>query len=139
MKRVADIIVHEVETCRPTETLSAAAQRLWMGRSGILPVVVDGTHGRQMVGTLSDRDVFTAAHTHCRPLHAIRVMNAMARNPWTCRLDDLVQLAVDRMRQQDLDRLPVLDERGHLAGMVLLADAIPALSPEDPGGKRVAA
>jgi len=139
MKRVADIVVRQVETCRPTETLSAAAQRLWMSRSGILPVVVDDGHGPQMVGSLSDRDVFTAAHTHCRPLHAIRVLNAMARNPWTCRLDDAIQLALDRMRQQDLDRLPVLDERGRLAGLVLLVDAVRALSPEGPGGKRVAA
>ena len=59
--KVEDLMTRSVGTCRPTDTLSSAAQLMWERDCGCVPVVSDDGSNR-VVGMLTDRDICMAAH-----------------------------------------------------------------------------
>jgi CBS domain-containing protein len=123
MMRVEQIMTRNVRTCRPGDALSTAAQMMWEGDCGCVPVVdADDGEGR-VVGIITDRDICMAGYTQGRPLSALRVDSAMARQVRSCRPTDSVGEALNMLRQHQIRRLPVVDNGDHLVGMLSLADA----------------
>lgn len=106
-------------TCRPADSLHDAAQRLWSEDCGSLPVV-DGRN--RLVGIITDRDIAMAAYLRNRRLAEVRVADSMSRQVTTCGPTDTVDVAMQRMSETRVRRLPVCDEEGMLLGMLSLAD-----------------
>jgi CBS domain-containing protein len=121
--RVQEVMARDPKTCRANDTLVAAARILWDHDCGCVPVVDD--QGRP-VGIVTDRDACMAAYTRGRRLDEIAVHGAMARTLFTCRADDGLAQAVALMQQKQVRRLPVVDERGRLCGVLSIADALRA-------------
>lgn len=117
--RVEDIMTHEVQSCRPDETLEHAAQLMWDGDFGVVPIV-DGE--RRVVGMLTDRDICMSAYLQGLPLARILVSSAASRGAFSIRRDDPVTAAEAEMRVHRVRRLPVVDDAGHLVGIVALHD-----------------
>ncbi|HEX6638515.1 MAG TPA: CBS domain-containing protein [Steroidobacteraceae bacterium] len=126
-----DVCQRHVVTVRRHEELSTAA---WMMRErhvGCL-VVVDpmGTHGGwRPVGLLSDRDIVTNVFAReCDPRSMV-VEEVMARHPvlvsGSCGIDEVLQ----RMRAAGVHRVPVVDERGCLTGILTRDDIFEHLAP----------
>lgn len=105
--------------CRVDDTLNTAAHLMWEHDCGVMPVM--GNDDR-IVGIVTDRDICMAAYTQGRPLHAIPVHAAMAKEVSTCRPDDSVEDAEHLMGEKQIRRLPVLDNAGQLVGMLSLGD-----------------
>src|SRR5262249_2141909 len=78
---VSQMMSRNVETCRPKDSLALAAGKMWDRDVGCLPVVDE--EGR-VVGTVTDRDICMAAYTQGRPLDAMCVESAMAKNTFSC-------------------------------------------------------
>jgi CBS domain-containing protein len=92
---------------------------MWEGDCGCVPVVdQDG----RVVGMLTDRDVCMAAYTQGKPLTDVRVESAMAKQVHSCRPDDAVATAERTMRERQVRRLPVIDAKGRLVGLLSLND-----------------
>jgi CBS-domain-containing membrane protein len=108
-----------VVTCDAEDTLAAAARRMWDGDCGCLPVVDAHCH---VVGMVTDRDVCMAAYTTGKPLSELRVAAVMARSVASTRPDDSLQDAERTMRQHAVRRLPVLDERARVIGILSCND-----------------
>ncbi len=159
---VHDVMTRSVHTVRPTDTVFEAVGRMiQMGVSG-LPVV----SGRKLVGVITQNDVgrLLAERTHLTPLgtvleiataraaddpsgplgrHALelrglKVRSAMTPDPVTIAATASVGAAVDRMETEQVKRLPVLDDRGRLVGIVTRRDLLRTLeegrrSPRPPG------
>ena len=106
-------------TCRPGDPLQAAARLMWERDCGAVPVVDNARH---VVGVITDRDICMAAYTQGKPLSAIPVSSAMARQVISCHGEDDVRLAEDLMRDYQVRRLPVLNTDGQLVGMLSLND-----------------
>jgi CBS domain-containing protein len=124
--KVHDIMTTAPETCRPTTNLASAVEQLWRADCGALPVADDaGT----LVGIITDRDICVALGTRNRPASTIPVGEVMRRSVEACHADDDVDLALDRMRNRRVRRLPVLDDDGKLAGIVSLNDIVRATGP----------
>ena len=126
--KAADIMTTEVATCRTTETVNRAAQLMWEGRCGCVPVV---DHMETVVGMLTDRDVCMASYTQGKALSDIPVTAAMTRMGVTCypstSVDDIREMmAVHRIR-----RVPVVDGDGRLMGLVSLTDIARAAATWD--------
>jgi len=68
------------------------------------------------VAMITDRDVCMAAYTTGRPLTALHVYDAMSRELHTCEPGDSVADAEAIMRENQVRRLPVVDDAGNLAG-----------------------
>jgi CBS domain-containing protein len=117
--KVEQIMNRAVKSCRPLDSLSAAAQIMWDEPCGAVPVVDD--QGKP-VGFLTDRDVCMAAYTQGKPLEQLRVESAMARKVVSCAAEDDLSAAAGLMRQNGTRRLPVIDKNGALVGLLSLDD-----------------
>jgi CBS domain-containing protein len=117
--RVQDFMSHDVRTIRPNDTLAAAAQAMWDRDCGALPVV---DAEERVVGMLTDRDACMAGLMAGKPLTEIPVERAMSKRLVSCRPDDTVKTAEASMRQHQIRRLPVLDDRSRLVGILSLND-----------------
>jgi CBS-domain-containing membrane protein len=112
-------MTQSVRTCSPQDTLDVAARAMWEGDCGTVPVVDDS---RRVVGMLTDRDICMAAYTQGKPLAAIPVASAMAKQVVSCRPDDELLIAERAMQKARVRRLPVVDAKGRLAGILSLND-----------------
>ena len=123
---VRDIMTTSPETCRPTTNLASAVERLWRADCGVLPVTADDA---TVVGIITDRDICIALGTRNRSAATILVDSVMRRPVETCRADEDVNVALDRMKARRVRRLPVLDDQGKLAGILSLNDIVLAAGP----------
>ncbi len=124
-KTVADVMTPAPRTCRRNDSLVAAAKILWEQDCGAVPVVDDG--GR-VVGMITDRDCLMAAFTRGRKLEDLSVQSAMAHMVFSVRTTDTVDVALRRMTEHAVRRLPAVDEHARIAGIVSFADLCQAKS-----------
>jgi CBS domain-containing protein len=116
---VREVMTAPVHAIGAEDTLNVAARLMRDFALGCLPVVAaDGT----LVGILTDRDIALAAHEYGEALWKLRVDASMHRPVFTCRADDGVEVALRRMREHRLRRLPVVDDALKPIGMVSLDD-----------------
>jgi CBS domain-containing protein len=122
MIKVEQLMTRNVQTCCPADPLDAAAEIMWKRDCGCVPVVEQEDGAARVVGMITDRDICMAAYTQGRPLSQVKVESAMARNVRSCRFTDSIGTALKILQQNQLHRLPVLDQNDHLVGMLCLAD-----------------
>jgi CBS domain-containing protein len=117
--QVEELMTKDVRACGPDDSLHRAAQTMWEGDLGAVPVV---DAGGRVIGIITDRDICMAAYLRGGPLTAHRVGDVMARNVHVCGADDSVDDALAIMRKHQVRRLPVV--RGEqLVGILSLNDA----------------
>jgi CBS domain-containing protein len=116
--RAQELMTTNVLTCQEGESLERAAQLMWEGDVGAIPVV---DADKRVIGMITDRDICMAAYTQGCGLAAPSVGSAMSWQPHTCKPGDGVALVEEAMRRHQVRRLPVVDE-GRLVGMLSLND-----------------
>jgi len=116
---VADVMTRNAAHIRWNETCGAAVQLMWDRDCGALPVIDDEG---SVVGMITDRDVCISAWLQERPPQEIFVSEAMSSDVQYCSAADSIATAEELMRVKQVRRLPVLDGRRHLEGIVSLAD-----------------
>jgi CBS domain-containing protein len=121
--RVEKIMSHQVSTCQPHDSLEHAASLMWSSDCGSLPVITTNG-GREVRGIITDRDICMAALFQHKPLRELRVEDAMAKQVITCRASDSIEDAGRTMEQEQIRRLPVLDNDGGLMGIISMADIV---------------
>jgi len=131
--RVEQLMSKDVSSCDAEDLLNEAAAIMWERDCGGVPVVARSSEGR-VVAMITDRDVCMAAYTTGRPLAALRVCDAMSRELHTCKPGDPAADAEAIMRDNQVRRLPVVDDAGNLAGILSIADL--ARAAESQRGKR---
>lgn len=120
---VEDVMSREPRTVRVGDRLDAAARVMWEQDCGFVPVV-DGNG--TLVGVVTDRDLCMASYTQGRALGELPVLAAMARAVRTCRADDPVAAAMSTMQEIRVHRLPVVDARGSVVGVLAMNDLVRA-------------
>jgi CBS domain-containing protein len=132
---IEPIMSRQVQHCRPDHTLDYAAARMWEHDCGCLPVcTADGDNEPRVIGMLTDRDVCMAALFQGRPLHELKVADAMSRDIRVSKLDDRPEDVELLMREQRIRRVPVTDDAGTLVGIVSLADFARAATRDTAAG-----
>ena len=118
---VNELMSRELRAVRIGARLDAAARVLWDGDCGLAPVG-DGV----VIGVLTDRDLCMASYTQGRSLGEIPVAAVMAREVRTCRAEDTLASALATMQEAQVRRLPVVDARGVLVGVLSCNDLVRA-------------
>lgn len=117
--KVREIMSSPAITCAEIEPLGFAARLMWENDIGFLPVLAaDGA----LAGVITDRDGFVSAYFTGQPLWSIPVKNAMSSRVASVAADAPVDEAEQIMSEFQVHRLPVLDEKGALAGVVSIND-----------------
>lgn len=106
-------------TCRPEHSLARAAQLLWENDLGALPVV---DAEQKLVGMITDRDLCMASFTRGCSLGDHTVESAMARQVYTLDIKASIKKAHELFRKHQLRRLPVVDAKAALVGMLTVQD-----------------
>ncbi len=117
--KAEDWMTHEVDTCHPETSMSEAAQMMWKGDYGILPVV---DHAGGVVGMITDRDICMGASFQGRALGDMKVADSMSREVFACRTSDPIEQVIRRMGDGRVRRIPVLDDEGRAVGILSLND-----------------
>lgn len=125
--QVHDICTHEVVSISPTASVVEAARLMRTRHVGVLVVVEQPNGERIPVGVLTDRDIVLEVVAPEAPCARLRVDDVMTREPATCGEDELVLDAVARMRLFGVRRLPVINPKGGLCGLLSLDDIYGAL------------
>ena len=119
--KVADSMTRDARACTVHDSLNAAARVMWENDCGCVPIV--DSQGR-LVGIVTDRDICMAAYTQGVPLEAIAVERVMAARVISCSRTDDLDTAHRLMRKHEIHRLPVVDSRGRLTGILSLSDVV---------------
>ncbi|MBL8748353.1 MAG: CBS domain-containing protein [Planctomycetes bacterium] len=122
---VNELMSREARVVRIGDRLDAVARVLWDHDCGAVPVVDDRG---AVVGVVTDRDVCMAAYTQGRALGEIPVDASMARAVRTCRPEDAAAAAMATMQEHQVHRLPVVDGKGALVGMLSTNDLVRAVA-----------
>jgi len=112
-----------VATITQTATLREAIDQLTERRIGALVVSGDG---KAIEGIISERDIVRAAATSGPAALDGSVGSVMSIDVVTCSAGDGVDRLMALMTERRIRHLPVVDERGHLAGIVSIGDVVKA-------------
>ena len=116
---IKEIMSQPIVTAPTGSTLDTVARLMWEFDCGIVPIV--GDEGL-LSGVITDRDICMAAYTKGKPLSAIPVTSAMAKQVFACHTTDTIQTAEHLMRDNQIRRVPVLDKENRPVGIVAIND-----------------
>jgi CBS domain-containing protein len=106
--------------CTPNDTVQEAARLMRECDCGCIPVVEDKESNR-LVGVITDRDIACRCTAEGKGSNT-PVREAMSRDPNSCGPDDDIG-AVERIMAEDqVRRVPVIDDRGRCIGIIAQAD-----------------
>ena len=118
---VREVTTRDVQTCSPDTDLATVAKVMWDCDCGVVPIV---NEERNVVGMVTDRDIFIAAATRAARPSDLQARNVMSEAVATCRADDDTNAALKTMKERRVRRLPVLDAEGRLAGILSMNDLV---------------
>ena len=113
--RVDDEQVHRVGPDVQGTEPHAVAEKVQLGN---LPF------GVKVGEELGYRDIALRVVGEGRDPNSVRVSDVMSTNVRTCREDDSVDDVMDVMGKEQVRRVPIVDERGSLVGIVAQADVV---------------
>jgi len=128
--KASEIMTSNPVCVTPETPLSEAAKVMKDKDVGMLPVV-DADGSRKVVGVITDRDI-TVRHVAAGHTSAdCTVREAMSRKTTTCPKNADVDDVMKVMGAEQLRRIPVVDERSNLVGVISQADIVLRLDDAD--------
>lgn len=123
--KVIDMAVHEVATITADQTICQCAQRMRLDHVGSLVVVDDN---QTPLGMITDRDIAIEVVAKNLNPTALTVKDVMTAPVVTASPDESMVVALARMREFGVRRLPIVDEAGKLAGVISNSNLVEELS-----------
>ena len=125
--KVKDVMTKPVESCTRSTDLATAAEIMWRHSCGVVPVVSDD--GRHALGVITDRDICMASATRHRAPGELQVGQVMTGHLFKVEPEDDLHLALERMRNERVRRLPVVNRNGGLVGVISINDIVLMAEP----------
>jgi CBS domain-containing protein len=121
--KVQDVMTRDPSCVTPEAPARDAARIMKDDNVGVVPVVEEQS-SRRLVGVVTDRDLAVRVVADGRDGDT-RVRDVMSRDRLaTCTPDEDVDDVMDLMASEQVRRIPIVDERGSLVGIVSQADVV---------------
>jgi CBS domain-containing protein len=117
--KVREIMTKPAKSCGPQNNLAEAVKIMWDCDCGTVPIIA---RDRKLLGMITDRDVAMAVGTQNKRPSEIRVDEAMSEAAYACTPDDDIQAALKTMRHERVRRLPVVNSKFELEGLLSIND-----------------
>jgi len=128
--KIQDVMTRDPSCVTPDSPARDAARIMKEEDVGIVPVV-DDQSSRKLVGVVTDRDLAIRIVAAERD-GAMRVGEVMSKSGLaTCSPDEDIDKAMDAMAAEQVRRIPIVDERGSLVGIVSQADVVLKVGHDD--------
>jgi CBS domain-containing protein len=118
MTKISEVMTRGVEVIGPDETLQRAAQLMDELNVGSLPVC----DGNRLVGMITDRDITVRATAAGMAPGEASVAEVMSEQTRWCTEDQTIDDVMQQMADVQIRRVPVLNERREVVGIVSLGD-----------------
>lgn len=118
MTRVSERMSKDIAAVNPDATLIEAAQLMRQSGTGAVPVL---DRVGQCAGILTERDIVVRVIAEEREPLAAYVRDVATMDPVTCSPEEDTALVAKRMRDNEVQHLPVCDA-GDVVGLLSLAD-----------------
>lgn len=116
-----DIMTKDPVCCTASDTVEECARVMRDRDIGAVPIVAD-EKDKRLVGIVTDRDIVLQLVSEGRNPRQTRVDDIMSRDPATCSPEDGLQQCMDTMEARQVRRMPVVDNRGRIVGVIAQAD-----------------
>lgn len=123
--KVIDMAVHKVATTTPEKTIQECAAQMRREHVGSL-VVID--ENAKPLGMITDRDITIEGVAKGLDLARTSVSDLMTAPVVTAAENEGMVVALARMRENGIRRLPIVDESGRLVGVITNSNLIKELS-----------
>jgi len=134
--KIQDVMTRDPSCVTPDSPARDAARIMKEEDVGIVPVV-DDQSSRKLVGVITDRDLAIRIVAAERD-GATRVGEVMSESRLaTCSPDEDIDEAMDTMATEQVRRIPIVDERGALVGIVSQADVVLKARDDDKAERTV--
>jgi CBS domain-containing protein/cyclopropane fatty-acyl-phospholipid synthase-like methyltransferase len=141
--KVSDVMQKHVEFVTPETKVVDVARIIFGRRINGLPVCKN----KKIVGFISERDILSKFHPtmqefsedpfmsanfekmeeKAQEILGLKAQDIMSKNPITIKADDPILKADSMMKIKDVGRLPVVDKRGNLVGIIATGDIFKSL------------
>jgi CBS domain-containing protein len=128
--RAGELCIRDVVIAERDESVVDAARRMTEFGVGDLVVVDGGGNGRaRPIGIVTDRDLVAHALASGAPsLADLKVADVMSEELVMAVETDDIETVLSKLRQAGIRRIPVIDRRGYLQGIITLDDVIDWMS-----------
>jgi len=131
-----EIMTPNPEYVLPSDPVMKAAKLMKSEDVGPIPIV-DDKDGKRLAGIVTDRDLAIKVVAEARDPRTTLVKEVMTDDVVTCKENEDVNQALKLMQENQVRRIPVVDQSDHLLGIIAQADVATRLGQAQTTGKVV--
>ncbi len=132
MTTCGELMTPSPSCCRADVTVDQVAELMKRDDVGLIPVVSDKS--QKLVGVITDRDIAVKVVANHRDPMSTIVSEVMTEDPICCRPQESAEALMELMASNQVRRIPIVDDRGVIMGIVAQADLATRLGrPEQTG------
>ena len=120
--KAQDVMTANPKCVTPSTNLVEAARLMKDENVGVIPVVEEGTN--KLVGLVTDRDITIRVVAEGRDSTSTSVGHIMSKDIKTARPQDTMEDVMNLMGKEQVRRVPIVDDRGTLVGIIAQADVV---------------
>jgi CBS domain-containing protein len=120
---IKDIMTMNPSYCVSGDPTTVAASIMKEKNVGIVPIIKSDVD-HKLIGVVTDRDLCLAVVAQNLQADTVKVQQCMTTFIVTVRPDDDLQKAMKLMSENQVRRIPVVNQEGMLEGMVATADIL---------------
>jgi CBS domain-containing protein len=121
--RIRHVMTKDPSCCVPSDSAVRAAKIMREERAGIVPII-ENEQSQRIIGVVTDRDLCMNVVAEGRDPATVTVQECMTTKVVTCSPDDSIEKVTELMRENQIRRVPVVNDGGELQGIVALADVV---------------
>jgi CBS domain-containing protein len=121
--RIKHVMTKDPTCCVPSDTAQRAAKIMRDEDTGVVPII-ENEQSRKVIGIVTDRDLCMNIVAEGHDPRTTQVHESMTTTVVSCSSQDSVDKATELMRENQIRRIPVVDEQHQLLGIVAMADIV---------------
>jgi len=123
MKKCNEVMTKDPVCCLPGDLVIKAAQLMKSEHVGSIPVI-ENEQTKKLLGIITDRDLALKIVADKLDAASTKVEMVMTRKLVTCQAEDDLQKAMDAMSENQLRRIPIVDDDNQILGIIAQADVV---------------
>jgi CBS domain-containing protein len=132
-RHVRDVMTPNPKCLSNSDSVLEAARIMRDQDTGVVPIV----DGNKIIGMITDRDIVVRAIADGKDINNVRVNEIMTKSVRTVKEDTPVNEVLSLMSSAEIRRVPVVNDRNELVGIVSIGDVASRTNQDGKVGQAV--